>query len=198
MNSFSSSESKGRTQISGLLKYLRPQFIMDQLTNKYALRWTVFILLILIYYLRVFVLKKGFYFITYFWAISEIALIVRFFTPDDPIDKDFTGELILPGAAADTPAASQSGSDEYRPFISQLPEFKFWKKSMAGILTVHFLVFFPIFDIPVIPFILVIYFVCFTIIALQAPIKQIIRTKRLPFDFSSIKQKHAEAYAHSS
>ena len=63
--------------------------------------------------LRVFYIQ-GFYIIAYGLGIYLLNLLIGFLSP-----------LVDP-EAADGPSLPTRGSDEFKPFIRRLPEFKFW------------------------------------------------------------------------
>ena len=67
---------------------------------------------VLIYTARVFALK-GFYIVTYGLGIYMLNLLIGFLSPQ--VDPEVEGPML-----------PSKGSDEFKPFIRRLPEFKFW------------------------------------------------------------------------
>ena len=56
---------------------------------------------------------QGFYIVSYALGIYNLNLLLGFLTPQ--IDPEMEG-----------PTLPNKGSDEFRPFVRRLPEFKFW------------------------------------------------------------------------
>ena len=75
-------------------------------------RWLALLVLIALYSIRIYFVK-GFYIITYAMGIYTLNLLLGFLTPQ--IDPDMEG-----------PTLPSKGSEEFRPFVRRLPEFKFW------------------------------------------------------------------------
>jgi hypothetical protein len=61
----------------------------------------------------------GFYIVSYGLGIYLLNLLIGFLSP--MVDPELD-----PSAAQDGPALPTRGSDEFKPFIRRLPEFKFW------------------------------------------------------------------------
>ncbi|VVB04505.1 unnamed protein product [Arabis nemorensis] len=92
----------------------RQQHLLDKTVPHVLYRWIACLCVVLIYFVRVY-LVEGFYIITYAIGIYLLNLIIAFLSPqEDP-------EASLSGGTLPT-----RGSDEYRPFVRRLPEFKFW------------------------------------------------------------------------
>jgi hypothetical protein len=151
------------------------QYILDRLVNHVIIRWAIFVVLMLAYYVRVFVIYKGYYVVTYCLAVSTLSLVIRFITPEDPDEvSDVLGEMILPGISSAAPHSTPSSvvDDEFRPFMRSLPEFQFWQKTVIYLLIAHVVVTFKIFDIRVYPLILLLYFITFFIITIYTPVRR--------------------------
>lgn len=91
----------------------RFQHYLDKSTPYLLYRWIAFLCIALIYGLRVFLLQ-GFYVVSYALGIYLLNLFIGFLSPQD--DPEFDGGLTLPTRS----------SEEFRPFVRRLPEFKFW------------------------------------------------------------------------
>jgi hypothetical protein len=173
------------------------QYILDRLVNHVIIRWSIYSVLMTVYYLRVFFIQKGYYLATYFLAVSTVSLLVRFITPEDPDEvSDILGEMILPGISPAAPHSTPSSivDDEFRPFMRSLPEFQFWQKAVLYVLIGHIVVSFRIFKITTHPIILIMYFIFFAVLAAYRPVKRflfffflidfsIIQTGRFPWNF---------------
>ncbi|KAL8143674.1 hypothetical protein V2J09_016706 [Rumex salicifolius] len=91
------------------------QFYLDKSTPHSVPRWIgtlvlAFLLAIRIYYVH------GFYIIVYALGIYILNLLIGFLSPlVDPEQESSDGPLL-----------PTKGSDEFKPFIRRLPEFKFW------------------------------------------------------------------------
>lgn len=91
----------------------RFQHLLDKSTPFIVYRWIAFVCIALIYGLRVY-LVQGFYVVSYALGIYLLNLLVGFLSPQD--DPEFNGGPTLPIRS----------SEEFRPFVRRLPEFKFW------------------------------------------------------------------------
>lgn len=96
----------------------RYQHLLDRCTPFIFYRWIACFAIASIYVLRVYLIE-GFYIVSYGLGIYILNLLIGFLSPQvDPEIPDLhegTG-----------PALPISESDEFRPFVRRLPEFKFW------------------------------------------------------------------------
>lgn len=88
------------------------QFYLDKSTPHATYRWIGTFLLVSLYALRVYYVQ-GFYIVTYGLGIYILNLLIGFLSP--LVDPEVEG-----------PVLPTKGSDEFKPFIRRLPEFKFW------------------------------------------------------------------------
>ena len=94
----------------------RYQHLLDKSTPHVLNRWISFIVIAFIYAVRVYFLQ-GFYIVSYGLGIYILNLLIGFLSPQvDPEIHDIS----------DGPTLPTRGSDEFRPFVRRLPEFKFW------------------------------------------------------------------------
>lgn len=93
----------------------RYQYLLDKSTPHTVYRWIGTAIVVLIYILRVYFVQ-GFYIISYGLGIYLLNLLIGFLSPlvDPEVD------------VSDGPMLPTKGSDEFKPFIRRLPEFKFW------------------------------------------------------------------------
>ncbi|KAK6151215.1 hypothetical protein DH2020_016147 [Rehmannia glutinosa] len=91
----------------------RYQHLLDKSTPHVFYRWIAFICIAFVYVVRVY-LVEGFYVVSYALGIYILNLLIGFLSPQE--DPEFSGGPTLP----------TRGSDEFRPFVRRLPEFKFW------------------------------------------------------------------------
>ncbi|KAL6011361.1 Protein rer1b [Asimina triloba] len=91
------------------------QYYLDRSTPHTVGRWLGTAGLALLYSLRVYYLQ-GFYIVTYGLGIYLLNLLIGFLSPK--IDPELE--------TVDGPSLPTRDSDEFKPFIRRLPEFKFW------------------------------------------------------------------------
>lgn len=94
----------------------RYQHLLDKSTPLVLYRWIFLAAIAAVYALRVYVVQ-GFYIITYGLGIYILQLLIAFLSPQ--VDPEIQG-------LTDGPALPTRGSEEFRPFVRRLPEFKFW------------------------------------------------------------------------
>ncbi|KAL7072053.1 hypothetical protein ACQ4LE_008455 [Meloidogyne hapla] len=160
------------------------QYYLDRLTPYTSIRWVIAVSLILIFVWRVIVLQ-GFYIVTYALFIYYLNLFLAFLTPKiDPameFDEDDEG-----------PVLPKSNSEEFRPFMRRLPEFKFWLSTMKSTLIAFTCTFFELFDVPVFWPILVMYFIVLTCLTMKRQIMHMIRYRYIPFTTGKPRPKGKE------
>ncbi|KAB1220657.1 Protein RER1B [Morella rubra] len=91
------------------------QYYLDRSTPHPVERWLGTLVAAAIYILRVYYVQ-GFYIVSYGVGIYILNLLIGFLSPK--VDPELEA---LDGASLPT-----KGSDEFRPFVRRLPEFKFW------------------------------------------------------------------------
>lgn len=93
----------------------RYQYFLDKSTPHTVYRWIGTVVIVLIYILRVYYVQ-GFYIISYGLGIYLLNLLIGFLSPLVDPEMEVSAGPLLP----------TKGSDEFKPFIRRLPEFKFW------------------------------------------------------------------------
>ena len=91
------------------------QYYLDRSTPHPVQRWLGTLAAATIYVLRVYYVR-GFYVVSYALGIYILNLLIGFLSPK--VDPELEA---LDGAALPT-----KDSDEFKPFVRRLPEFKFW------------------------------------------------------------------------
>lgn len=91
----------------------RFQHLLDKSTPHVLYRWIAFACIASLYVVRVY-LVEGFYVVSYALGIYLLNLLIGFLSPQ--VDPEFS----------DGPTLPTRGSDEFRPFVRRLPEFKLW------------------------------------------------------------------------
>mmetsp|Transcript_2263 Transcript_2263/g.8067 ORF Transcript_2263/g.8067 Transcript_2263/m.8067 type:complete len:199 (+) Transcript_2263:150-746(+) len=181
---FGASQSSFFNKLTFTVK-TRYQRFLDLSTPRVWERWVGMALLVLVYFLRVY-LVGGFYIVTYALGIYLLNLLIGFLTPKvDP-------ETVLM-EIADTVEAEEEGAlpvnqeDEFKPFIRRLPEFKFWLSATKAFLVALFCTFFRVLDIPVFWPILLIYFIALFCMTMRKQIQHMVKHKYIPFSFGKPK-----------
>jgi len=140
-------------------------------------RWAGWGALAAIYMLRVFVVG-GFYIVTYALGIFNLNLLVGFLTPKF---------LPAPPPEEEGPGLPTKNTEEFRPFVRKLPEFKFWWASSRAWLVGLACTLFRFLDFPVFWPVLVLYFLLLTGLTLQRQIQHMRKYKYVPFDIGKPK-----------
>ncbi|KAL6227399.1 hypothetical protein ACLB2K_001357 [Fragaria x ananassa] len=116
----------------------RYQHLLDKSTPHVLHRWLGTLAVALVYVLRVY-LVEGFYVVSYGLGIYLLNLLIGFLSPQvDPEIHDLS----------DGPSLPTRGSDEFRPFVRRLPEFKFWYSITKAFCIAFVMTFFSAFDVP--------------------------------------------------
>ncbi|OIT19725.1 protein rer1b [Nicotiana attenuata] len=148
------------------------QYYLDKTTPHVLYRWIgTTVIMALLYALRIYSVH-GFYFVTYFLGFYIVYLLVGFLSPlVDPQMEPSDGPL-LPTKA----------SDEFKPLISRLPEFKFWYAITKALCIAFIITFFSLFDVPTYwPFLLFIWILHF-VSTMDSLIRRMIRYKYILFN----------------
>ncbi|CAH9078147.1 unnamed protein product [Cuscuta europaea] len=164
------------------------QHMLDKSTPLVLRRWIIFSIVVLIYALRVY-LVQGFYIITYALGIYIIQLLLAFLSPQvDPEIHELSEGPTLP----------TRGSDEFRPFVRRLPEFKFWHSLTKAFCIAFVLTFFSAFDVPVFWPILLFYWIVLFITTMKRQIMHMVKYKYVPFTFGKQRYTGKKAAASSA
>lgn len=145
----------------------RFQFFLDKSTPHAGLRWVGTLFMAAIYCLRAYYVM-GFYIVTYGLGIYLLNLLIGFLSPQ--VDPESEG-----------PALPTKGSDEFKPFIRRLPEFKFWYAFTKALVVAFVLTFFSIFDVPVFWPILLLYWIVLFVLTMKRQIRHMIKYRYVPF-----------------
>lgn len=126
-----------------------------------------------IYILRIYFVQ-GFYVVSYAVGIYILNLLIGFLSPQ--VDPELE-------ALVDGPTLPVRASDEFRPFVRRLPEFKFWYSITKAFCIAFLLTFFSIFDVPVFWPILLFYWIVLFTLTMRRQIMHMIKYKYVPFNF---------------
>lgn len=153
------------------------QYYLDKSTPHSTYRWIGTLVLVLIYALRVYYVQ-GFYIVSYGLGIYLLNLLIGFLSP--LVDPEME--------ATDGPLLPTKGSDEFKPFIRRLPEFKFWYSFTKAFCIAFVMTFFSMFDVPVFWPILLCYWIVLFVLTMRRQIAHMIKYKYIPFNIG--KQKY--------
>uniref|UniRef100_A0A0D9X6K7 Protein RER1 n=1 Tax=Leersia perrieri TaxID=77586 RepID=A0A0D9X6K7_9ORYZ len=150
----------------------RFQHLLDRSTPHVGRRWLAFAGVAAAYALRVWV-AGGYYIVTYALGIYILNLLIAFLSPQVDPEVLAEGPALLPTRA----------SDEFRPFVRRLPEFKFWYSIVKAFCIAFVLTFFSVFDVPVFWPILLFYWVVLFTVTMKRQILHMIKYRYVPFSF---------------
>eukprot|EP00668_Euglena_longa_P011565 GGOE01013972.1.p1 GENE.GGOE01013972.1~~GGOE01013972.1.p1 ORF type:complete len:176 (-),score=42.44 GGOE01013972.1:168-695(-) len=153
------------------------QALLDFLVPQIAFRWLIACLLLATYAARIY-MARGFYIITYGLGIFLLNNFIQFISPQS--DPDFEGDdddMLLPTRE----------TDEFRPFVRKLPEYRFWLSACKGICVAVCLTSSRVFDVPVYWPILLFYFMLLFILCMKKRIEHMIRHRYIPITLSKPK-----------
>lgn len=166
----------GPSQVAPIAKWKNDfsrafQYYLDRCTPHPVQRWLGTLAAAAIYILRVYYIQ-GFYIISYGLGIYILNLLIGFLSPK--VDPELEA---LDGASLPT-----KGSDEFRPFIRRLPEFKFWYAITKAFFVAFLMTFFSVFDVPVFWPILLCYWIVLFVLTMKRQIMHMIKYKYVPFN----------------
>lgn len=106
--------------------------------------------------------------VCYTLGIYLLNIFLAFLQPK--IDPSLTQDEGLEDGSTNEPTLPTKESEEFRPFIRRLPEFKFWHQATRATAIAFVCTWFRIFDVPVFWPVLVMYFIIlFSLTSKQAP-----------------------------
>ncbi|KAH6789368.1 Rer1 family protein [Perilla frutescens var. frutescens] len=147
------------------------QFYLDKSTPHALYRWIGTFSMVLLYALRVYYVQ-GFYIVTYGLGIYLLNLLIGFLSPLVDPEMEQT----------DGPTLPTKGSDEFKPFIRRLPEFKFWYAITKAFCIAFLMTFFSMFDVPVFWPILLCYWLVLLFLTMKRQIMHMMKYKYIPFN----------------
>ncbi|XP_072977929.1 protein RER1B-like [Typha angustifolia] len=147
------------------------QYYLDRSTPHTVGRWLGTLVVAAIYVLRVYFVQ-GFYIVTYGLGIYLLNLLIGFLSPMVDPELEVT----------DGPALPTRGSDEFKPFIRRLPEFKFWYAITKAFCVAFVMTFFSVFDVPVFWPILLCYWIVLFFLTMKRQILHMIKYKYVPLN----------------
>ncbi|KAK4803804.1 hypothetical protein SAY86_003621 [Trapa natans] len=161
------------------------QFYLDKSTPHATYRWIGTLLIVVIYVIRVYYVE-GFYVVSYGLGIYMLNLLIGFLSPLVDPEIEVTDGPLLP----------TKGSDEFKPFIRRLPEFKFWHSITRAFCIAFTMTFFSVFDVPVFWPILLFYWIVLFVLTMRRQISHMIKYKYIPFSIG--KQRYGDKRSSAS
>ncbi|KAL5563023.1 hypothetical protein UlMin_032770 [Ulmus minor] len=163
------------------------QYYLDKTTPHSMYRWIGSAAMVVIYALRVYYVH-GFYIVSYGLGIYLLNLLIGFLSP--LVDPEME--------SSDGPMLPTKGSDEFKPFIRRLPEFKFWYSFTKAFVIAFVMTFFSMFDVPVFWPILLCYWIVLFVLTMRRQIAHMIKYKYIPFNIGKQKYGGKKSGASSS
>ncbi|XP_077231969.1 protein RER1B-like [Tasmannia lanceolata] len=163
------------------------QHYLDRSTPHPVRRWLGTLAAAAVYVLRVYFLQ-GFYIVSYGLGIYILNLLIGFLSPQVDPELDH-----LDGASLPT-----KGSDEFRPFVRRLPEFKFWYSITKAFCVAFVMTFFSAFDVPVFWPILLCYWIVLFVLTMKRQILHMIKYRYVPFSVGKKRYTGKKSYASTS
>ncbi|KAI4316831.1 hypothetical protein L6164_024771 [Bauhinia variegata] len=147
------------------------QYYLDRSTPHPVQRWLGTLALAAIYVLRIYYVR-GFYVVSYGLGIYILNLLIGFLSPKADPELEVLGGASLP----------TKDTDEFKPFVRRLPEFKFWYAITKAFCVAFLMTFLSVLDVPVFWPILLCYWIVLFILTMKRQISHMIKYKYVPFN----------------
>ncbi|KAL1213531.1 Protein RER1D [Cardamine amara subsp. amara] len=178
------SENEGDTMVASPLAKWRIEFSrsfqnhLDRSAPHLIRRWLVTLVAGVIYIYRVYYVY-GFFVISYGLATYILNLLIGFLSPK--VDPEIE--------ALDPTSLPRDDSDEFKPFVRRLPEFKFWYAATKAFVVAFVMTFFSFLDVPVFWPILLCYWLFLYFLTMKRQIVHMFKYRYFPFDIRK-KKRH--------
>ncbi|KAH3685630.1 hypothetical protein WICPIJ_003377 [Wickerhamomyces pijperi] len=156
------------------------QKYLDQSTPCVKERWIAFGVLLVIFMVRI-LSTQAWYIICYGLGIYLLNLFLAFLQPkfDPSLEQELNKESLEAG--------EDDTTEEFRPFIRRLPEFKFWYRSTVATTLSLLLTLTELTDVPVFWPILLMYFILLFILTMRRQIQHMMKYRYVPLDIGKKK-----------
>ncbi|CAD0098356.1 unnamed protein product [Aureobasidium mustum] len=149
------------------------QSYLDKSTPYKTYRWIGTGVIFFMFALRIF-FAQGWYIVAYSLGIYLLNLFLAFISPKfDPGLE--SAEDMEEGSSGDLPTKS---TDEFKPFVRRLPEFKFWHAATRAIVIGFLCSWSEIFNLPVFWPVLVVYWLILVVLTMRRQIQHML-SKRI-------------------
>ncbi|CAA2970029.1 protein RER1B-like [Olea europaea var. sylvestris] len=147
------------------------QYYLDRSVPHITRRWLGTLAAAAVYFMRVFYVQ-GFYVVSYGLGIYILNLLTGFMSPKDDPELEALDGTSLP----------TKDSDEFRPFIRRLPEFKFWYAITKAFCVAFLMTFISVLNIPVYWPTLFFFWVFLFLLTMKQQITHMIKHRYIPFN----------------
>ncbi|KAI9669652.1 MAG: hypothetical protein M1831_007348 [Alyxoria varia] len=162
-------------------------------------RWGGTGFLLLVFAMRIF-FAHGWYIVAYSLGIYLLNLFLAFLSPkfdpsleqDEGMEDGSAGDSSDPNATTASPLPTKE-SQEFRPFVRRLPEFKFWYSATRAIVIGLLATGSRVFDIPVFWPVLVVYWLILFTLTMRRQIQHMIKYRYVPFTIGKQRYKSGGA-----
>lgn len=162
----------------------RFQFLLDSTVPFVYVRWITLSILIVALMSRI-AYVQGYYIVAYVYWIFFLNQFILFLSPK----FDSTGGRVM--SSDDLPPLPTRSTDEFRPFVRRLPEFKFWLYSINATQLSIICTFIEPFNVPVFWPILFMYFITLFLVTMRRQIAHMIRYRYVPFTYGKVRYNSA-------
>ncbi|KAL1199533.1 Protein RER1D [Cardamine amara subsp. amara] len=111
------------------------------------------------------------------WLVTLVAAVIYIYRVDPEIE------------ALDPTSLPRDDSDEFKPFVRRLPEFKFWYAATKAFVVAFVMTFFSFLDVPVFWPILLCYWLFLYFLTMKRQIVHMFKYRYFPFDIRK-KKRH--------
>ena len=158
------------------------RYHINKCTPHVTARWASLGGLLFLFLLRI-VFAQGWYVVCYGLGIFLLNQFLAFLTPkfDLSLQQDEENKELEAGER----------SEEFRPFIRRLPEFKFWYNAVRATVASLVMSMFRMFDLPVFWPILLVYFIMLFFLTMRRQLQHMMKYNYIPLDIG--KKKYSKA-----
>nr|OQO26247.1 hypothetical protein B0A51_07253 [Rachicladosporium sp. CCFEE 5018] len=157
------------------------QNYLDKSTPYTTYRWIATATVLVAFMLRI-IFAQGWYIVAYSLGIYLLNLFLAFISPK--FDPSLESDTDMEDGASSLP---KNNSDEFKPFVRRLPEFKFWHSATRAVVIAFSCSWSEIFNLPVFWPVLVVYWLILVVLTMRRQIQSMIKYRYVPWDFGKAK-----------
>ncbi|KAJ5070938.1 protein rer1 [Anaeramoeba ignava] len=164
------------------------QRIRDTFVPLSTIRWSLFGILLIIFFARV-IITQRYFVVSYCLGVFLLNYFINFLSPKiDPelAEQEEEIENEINGDQQETTLPIHS-NDEFKPFMRKLPEYKFWEKSFYATIISLFSTLSDDLDFPIYWPLLLFYFLILFLVAMRNQLAHMIKYRYIPFNFKKKK-----------
>ncbi|KAF1348647.1 retrieval of early ER protein Rer1 [Delphinella strobiligena] len=155
------------------------QSYLDKSTPFTTYRWVGTGVTLALFLLRI-VMAQGWYIVAYSLGIYLLNLFLAFISPKFDPGLESDTDMEEGGPASSLPTKS---TDEFKPFVRRLPEFKFWYSATKAVVIAFCCSWSEIFNLPVFWPVLVVYWLILVVLTMRRQIQHMLKYRYVPWDF---------------